>query len=547
MAMQTATQVAEAELSMYPALQRQPLLWGDSFGWVHHAPTSLGSDVAVVICPGVGRDSSTGYRPARFLADQLALAGYTAIRFSYPGTGDSRDPAEENCWPAWTESVQSAVDTALTISGVRRVVLIGVRLGAALAALAASLRKEVVGLVLLEPVVRGSSFVTQLRMEEKISAGAAAVDHDGVRIHGLHLTAEALSGIASLDLRSVKLRPDCKVLVLSETASGALRGCEESWSSQGADVAHENPDAMSAFFRPTHLADEEFPDMQSLTDWLQIRFPVTGRTASLLPSRGEVAVEGPGWTETPHFMGIDRHLFGIMCEPEAPDRSDTVVVIGNSGGDPHDGFARFAVDFARHLAAHGVASLRMDFAGLGDSVNAADDRDGVTHPFTVDRGPDFAAAVDFLWARGFRNIAVQGLCSGAYHALQAAVFEPRVSTLLCVSLPWFSLRFEKPGPASFATRACADLEARGVRSLLLYAEEDAGLKPLEQHFGPRGRELSARQGFDVVIRPDIDHDLTRPQMRRIATEQMMTLLRQETDCAEASAPRARHLIKEGVL
>jgi hypothetical protein len=36
-------------------------------------------------------------------------------------------------------------------------------------------------------------------------------------------------------------------------------------------------------------------------------------------------------------------------------------------------------------------------------------------------------------------------------------------------------------------------------------------------------------------------------MRRIATEQMMTLLRQETVCAEASAPRARHLIKEGVL
>jgi pimeloyl-ACP methyl ester carboxylesterase len=547
MAMQTATQVAEAELSVYPALQRQPMLWGDSFGWVHHAPTSLGSDVAVVICPGVGRDSSTGYRPARFVADQVALAGYTAIRFSYPGTGDSRDPAEENCWPAWIESVQSAIDTALTIAGVRRVVLIGVRLGAALAVLAASLRKEVVGLVLLEPVVRGSSFVTQLRMEEKISAGPAAIDQDGVRIHGLHLTAEALSGIASLDLRTIKLGPSAKVLVLSETASAALRSCEESWSLQGADVVHENADGMSAFFRPTHLADEEFPDVQGLKDWLQVSFPVTRRTASLLPSRGEFAVEGPGWIETPHSLGIDQHLFGILCEPKLPTSCETVVIIGNSGGDPHDGFARFAVDLARHLAGQGVASFRMDFAGLGDSINAADDRDGVTHPFTVDRGPDFAAAVDFLWARGFRTIAVQGLCSGAYHALQAAVFEPRVSILLCVSLPWFSLRYERPGPASFAQRACADLEARRVRCLLLFAEEDAGLKPLEQHFGPRGRELSAREGFDVVIRPDIDHDLTRPQMRRIATEQMMMLLRQETVCAEASASRARHLIKEGIL
>ena len=547
MAMQTATQVAEAELSVYPALQRQPLLWGDSFGWVHHAPASPASDVAVVICPGVGRDSSTGYRPARFLADQLARAGYTAIRFSYPGTGDSRDPAEENCWPAWVESVQSAVDTALTIAGVRRVVLVGVRLGAALAVLAASLREQVVGLVLLEPVVRGSSFVTQLRMEEKISAGPAAVDHDGVRIHGLQLTTQALAGIASLDLRSIKLKPKCQVLVLSDTASAALRGCEESWSLQGADVVHENPDGMSAFFRPTHLADEEFPDVQGLKDWLQARFPVAGRAAPLLRSHGEFAVDGPGWTETPHFLGIDQHLFGILCEPKGPAVCDTVVIIGNSGGDPHDGFARFTVDLARHLARHGVASLRMDFAGLGDSINASDDSDGLTHPFTVDRTPDFAAAVDFVWAKGFRNIAVQGLCSGAYHALQAAVFESRVNILLCVSLPWFSLRYERPGPASFAQRACADLEARQVRCLLLFAEDDAGLKPLEQHFGPRGRELSARAGFDVVIRPDIDHDLTRPEMRRIATDQMMMLLRQETVCAGPSTPRVRHLIKEGVL
>jgi hypothetical protein len=224
-----------------------------------------------------------------------------------------------------------------------------------------------------------------------------------------------------------------------------------------------------------------------------------------------------------------------------------VVIIGNSGGDPHDGFARFGVEFARGLALSGIASFRMDFAGLGDSVNGADDRDGLTHTFTVDRRGDFTAAVDWVLARGFRKIALHGICSGAYHALQAAVDDVRIDILLCINLPWFSLRYERAGPASFAQQACANLAARGVRCLLLFAEDDSGLKPLEQHFGLAGKDLVAHPGFDVVIRPDIDHDLTRPEMRRLAADTMMMFLRQEPPAAEPATLEDRHLIPEGVL
>jgi pimeloyl-ACP methyl ester carboxylesterase len=479
------------------------------------------------------------------LADRLALAGYPTIRFSYPGTGDSRDPQEANWWPAWIASVHSAIDTALALPGVRRVVLFGVRLGAALAALAASERPEVVGIVLLEPVVRGSSFVMQLRVEERVSARGVLFDHDSVRVHGLDLTTEALEGISGLDLRSFQLNPGSRVLVLSDQTSAALQACLQSWSSQGVPVVHERADEVCAFFRPTHLADEPFPVPTSLLRWFRTNFPASTRAFSIGGAIEPPALKAPGWTETPHRFGAAGHLFGILCEPSQPARGDRVVLIGNGGGDPHEGFARFAVEFARILARHGVASLRMDFAGLGDSVNAMDDIDGLTHPFTVDRRPDFAAAVDFVWARGFRRIALQGLCSGAYHALQAAVADRRVSVLLCVNLPWFSLRYERAGPTSFAQHACDELAARSVRCLLLFNEDDAGLKPLEQHFGPSGRDLAALPGFDVVIRPDLDHDLTRPEMRRLAADQMMLFLSQEPLAAGIASLRVRHLLKEG--
>jgi pimeloyl-ACP methyl ester carboxylesterase len=530
----------------HPIVKRRPVSLDDCFGWFHTATAGIAGDVVAVICAGVGRDSSTGYRSSRFLADRLALAGYPAVRFSYPGTGDSRDLDGEDCWPRWIAAVHCAIDRARMMSGCKHVLLIGIRLGAALGAQVAAAREDVVGLVLLEPAFRGSSFVTQLRIEEKVSARGATVEHEGVRIHGLSLTETALAGIAGVDLRRVVLHASCKVLLLSDSRSAVLQSCEEAWRRQGVEVMQATAGGMEAFFRPTHLADEPMPDLQRLMLWLQDHVPVRPGAASAPLPIADTGLRATGWIETPHFFGADGHLFGILCEPEPRERCERVVIIGNAGGDPHDGFARFAVEFARRLAQCGIASFRIDFAGLGDSINALDDPDGLTHTFTVDRRADFAAAIDALQSWGFRTIAVHGLCSGAYHALQAAVFDPRVSMLLCVNLPWFNLRYEKAGPASFAQWASAALSSRGANSLLLFAEDDAGIKPLEQHFGAAGHELAARPGFEITISPDLDHDLTRPEMQHFAANQMIAFLRQDPLWGEPGAQPIRHRITEGV-
>jgi hypothetical protein len=68
-----------------------------------------------------------------------------------------------------------------------------------------------------------------------------------------------------------------------------------------------------------------------------------------------------------------------------------------------------------------------------------------------------------------------------------------------------------------------------VQCLFLYAEEDEGVRALQMHFGPHGRELAALPGCDVGILPGLDHDLTRPEMRR-------TVIRRISDRLQASVP-----------
>jgi hypothetical protein len=392
----------------------------------------------------------------------------------------------------------------------------------------ASERDDVTGLILLEPVLRGSSYVLQLRVQAAGPGRAPVPEQAEVRLHGLSLSADSLETIARVDLRAVIVRPFCRVLLFSDSVGPVLISCKSNWRSQALHLAHESAVGLEAFFRPTNLADEPFPDVGRILDWVGPNAPSSG-VERALPDIGAEFLAHPGCIETPHIFGAQKHLFGMLCRPDRMAEPKTIVIIGNTGGDPHDGFARFGVEFARALATQGIASFRMDFAGLGDSVNGLDDRDGLTHTFKIDRRSDVAAAIDLVQGMGFGPIALQGLCSGAYHALQAAVADARVSMLFCVNLLWFNLLFEDARGTSIARAAMADLVTRGVQCLFLYAEEDEGVRALQMHFGPQGRELAALPGCDVGILPGLDHDLTRPEMRR-------TVIRRISDRLQASVP-----------
>ena len=137
-------------------------------------------------------------------------------------------------------------------------------------------------------------------------------------------------------------------------------------------------------------------------------------------------------TERPVFFGGDTLLFGIVTRPPPEEIRRRAVILLNAGADHHIGASRVYVSMARRWAQHGYVVLRMDLAGLGDSgVRPGRAEDDVFPQEALD---DIRAAIEFVRTTfGVRDVTLAGLCSGAYHALRAAVAGLPVSRILMIN------------------------------------------------------------------------------------------------------------------
>lgn len=120
-------------------------------------------------------------------------------------------------------------------------------------------------------------------------------------------------------------------------------------------------------------------------------------------------------------------VYGMVHEASpAPSRAVLIVV---GGPQYRVGSHRQFVLLARALARAGIAALRFDYRGMGDSEGA---------PRTFEQiEEDIRAAMDFLFARvpSLREVALWGLCDAASAVAMYAPGDPRVSGLVLVN-PW---------------------------------------------------------------------------------------------------------------
>lgn len=117
------------------------------------APTS-GRVRAAVLCYPWGNEYVCSHRSMRHLAARLTKTGYHTLRFDYFGTGDSGGDESQTDAAGMESDVESAIESLSDIAGTSQVALIGLRVGANIAArVATRLPDRVEALVLWDPIV----------------------------------------------------------------------------------------------------------------------------------------------------------------------------------------------------------------------------------------------------------------------------------------------------------------------------------------------------------------------------------------------------------
>ena len=133
---------------------------------VYHAPRgrTRRSRRGVLICPPIGQEYNRTHWTLRLMANQLARKGIHVMRMDYSGIGDSAGAVMDiTSLATWQDDIQLGIERLKTESGVDTVMLVGQRMGAALAAKVAMQRPDVNALVSWETVVDGQAWLDELR------------------------------------------------------------------------------------------------------------------------------------------------------------------------------------------------------------------------------------------------------------------------------------------------------------------------------------------------------------------------------------------------
>ena len=132
--------------------------------------------------------------------------------------------------------------------------------------------------------------------------------------------------------------------------------------------------------------------------------------------------------ETPiSFQVAGDRLIGILHEPQEPARRGVIIVVG--GPQYRVGAHRQFVHLARALAARGIAVLRFDYRGMGDS-------EGEFRGFEF-ISEDMDAALAAMQARvpSLTSVTLWGLCDAASAILMKPDLPPVVTGLVVLN-PW---------------------------------------------------------------------------------------------------------------
>lgn len=203
------------------------------YGVFHPAAAAQQRGVAVLVCSPLGQEAVRFHRMLRVLSDRLAARGISVLRFDYFGVGESAGNDDEGDIRGWRDDVLMAHQELLRRSRATRIIWLGARLGATIAALASSQLPAPVDLLILwEPVADGLSYLSELEIAHAralADAGArpgaappTAIVNEALGFGVSAAMLDQIRQLAPTDLVSAKAKQVTLVLPPDQAAGAAL-------------------------------------------------------------------------------------------------------------------------------------------------------------------------------------------------------------------------------------------------------------------------------------------------------------------------------------
>jgi alpha/beta superfamily hydrolase len=257
------------------------------YGVYHPAAAGRGTGTPILIhCHTLGVEQLTSNRTEALNARAASALGFPAFRFHSRGHGDSAGNFSEVTLDSLVDDACAAADQAMRLSGATRVVWLGLRFGAIVAAAALARRGDAAGLILWEPARRAEDYFRSmvrsmifsqvskgLKPKETVDQLLARVGEQGrVDVHGYYLHRAILESARSTDLMElvggwsgptllVQIQDRRRLAPGHAKLVGALEG-------QGADVSVAQVEEEPGWHFVTNPAWEGSEVVRHSAEWL---------------------------------------------------------------------------------------------------------------------------------------------------------------------------------------------------------------------------------------------------------------------------------------
>jgi uncharacterized protein len=220
-------------------------------------PCSAGA----LICAPLAEEKLWSHRVFVSFARELAQAGYAVLRFDYRGEGDSDRPFEDSSLATRVEDARLAIGELrrhLVVEG--HITVLGLRLGASVAALAADGRDDVHRLVLWDPITNGADYVQAILrsnlmgqmarhrrvVEDREALTTRMQRGESVNVEGYELGGALFRELSELRLDQSRPPPTCANLLVGISSQESpprddLRALAKSWKDTRVENVVEEP------------------------------------------------------------------------------------------------------------------------------------------------------------------------------------------------------------------------------------------------------------------------------------------------------------------